>query len=209
MLKYAIIFVLLATAVSAQLFPPAVRDNANRLIGTCTVAAISLPRIDHVHCRNAVFAFLFCNPLNFLVMFLCCVWTACGWRCAVAASLAAKGLVFDRLAYICDTFGPRFSGTKGLEDAIDHVMSVAKLDGLEVSEEAVMVPKWVRGNEYARMITPRIKNLHFAGRLFCCPAWLLCVITFFRSGLGMSTGTGGKVLQAEVMVVDSFDELTG
>src|SRR5690606_27467736 len=51
---------------------------------------------------------------------------------------------WDRLAYMVDTFGPRFSGTQNLEDAIDWVLEVMRLDGLEnVRGEEVMVPRWV------------------------------------------------------------------
>src|ERR1041385_5951653 len=37
----------------------------------------------------------------------------------------------DRLAELCDTFGPRFSGTTNLEAAIDWVLGQMKADGLE------------------------------------------------------------------------------
>jgi hypothetical protein len=30
-------------------------------------------------------------------------------------------IVFERVAYVADTFGPRFSGTPGLERAIDYI----------------------------------------------------------------------------------------
>src|ERR1041385_5471599 len=36
-----------------------------------------------------------------------------------------------RLAELCDTFGPRFSGTTNLEAAIDWVLDRMKADGLE------------------------------------------------------------------------------
>lgn len=132
---------------------------------------------------------------------------------------AASWVVFDRIAYICDTFGHRFSGSQALEDAMTSIKSQMVADGLEVAEEPVMIPKWVRGAEYAKIIckwllhscehtiffssrplaanslfllrtAPRIKNLHFLG-------------------LGMSNGTNGKPISAEIIVVDSFADLTG
>jgi carboxypeptidase Q len=61
-------------------------------------------------------------------------------------------------------------------------------DGLSVFEEPVMVPQWVRGSEHARLISPRHKSLTIVG-------------------LGDSISTGGKPIQAPVLVVSSFAEL--
>ena len=90
---------------------------------------------------------------------------------------------------MCDTFGPRFSGTDNLEKAIDWILSEMNRDGLSnVHGEAVMVPKWVRGNESAHMVSPWKKELHMLG-------------------LGGSIGTAPEGITADVMVVSSFDEL--
>jgi hypothetical protein len=53
-------------------------------------------------------------------------------------ALAEKTFVYDRLAYVCDTFGPRFSGTPALEAAIDSIYQTATADGLKVTQEPVM-----------------------------------------------------------------------
>ena len=54
---------------------------------------------------------------------------------------------WQRLAYLTDTFGPRFSGSAGLERALDWVRDTARaVDGLTVTEQFTMVPRWVRGN---------------------------------------------------------------
>ena len=96
---------------------------------------------------------------------------------------------FERLAEMCDTFGPRFSGTDNLEKAIDWILSEMNRDGLSnVHGEAVMIPKWVRGNESASMVSPWKKELHMLG-------------------LGGSIGTSPEGITADVMVVSSFDEL--
>lgn len=102
--------------------------------------------------------------------------------------LGENEFVWDRLAEITDTYGPRLSGSQALEDAITHIAEMARNDGLVVEEEFVMVPHWVRGNEYARMLTPRIKNLHMVG-------------------IGMSNGTNNTVLTGEIVLVSGFDEL--
>jgi carboxypeptidase Q len=94
---------------------------------------------------------------------------------------------WSRLAYICDTYGPRFSGSQALEDALGFIRDLARdTDGLRVTEQATMIPKWVRGEEVGYMLSPRRKRLNLVG-------------------LGMSNKTIGMV-EAEVLVVaDNID----
>ena len=55
---------------------------------------------------------------------------------------------YDRLAYLCDTFGPRLSGSKNLENSINWILKEMKKDGLDkVQGERVRVPSWIRGKE--------------------------------------------------------------
>jgi carboxypeptidase Q len=62
-------------------------------------------------------------------------------------------------------------------------------DGLKVYEEPVKIPSWVRGQEYATLLSPRVKNVRLAG-------------------LGGSVGTpNGKAVVAKALVVSSFEEL--
>lgn len=105
----------------------------------------------------------------------------------IDASLANQGFLWNRLAYITDTYGPRFSGSETLEQVIDYVVEQAKLDGLQVFEEPVMIPKWVRGTEYARLVSPSVRN-----------------VSLHMVGLGDSIG--GHII-AEVLVVSSYDDL--
>jgi carboxypeptidase Q len=93
-----------------------------------------------------------------------------------------SSFIWQRLSYITDTFGPRLSGSAALESALDWVKATATADGLTVTEIEAWVPTWVRGNESAWMISPRRKKLHFAG-------------------LGMSNGTDGQDVTAQVFVV--------
>jgi carboxypeptidase Q len=96
---------------------------------------------------------------------------------------------YQRLAELCDTFGPRFSGTTNLEAAIDWALAKMKADGLEnVHGEDVMVPHWVRGEESAEMLEPRRQKLPMLG-------------------LGGSVATPKKGITAPVLVVRSFDDL--
>src|SRR5215471_13621374 len=61
---------------------------------------------------------------------------------------------YDRLAALTDKFGHRLSGSKSLEDAIDWILAQMKSDGLaNVRGEPVMVPHWVRGDEWATLVS--------------------------------------------------------
>ena len=96
---------------------------------------------------------------------------------------------FERLAELLDGFGPRFSGTVQLEQAIDWILEEMRGDGLEnVRGETVMVPRWVRGEESLQLLAPLARDLPMLG-------------------LGGSVGTPPGGLRGEVVVVGSFEEL--
>jgi carboxypeptidase Q len=96
---------------------------------------------------------------------------------------------WDRLAVLTDTIGNRLSGSHALDRAIQWAVAEMNKDGLEnVHTERVMVPKWVRGNESAEIVEPARH-----------PMVML--------GLGDSVATTGDGIQAEVVVVHTFDEL--
>jgi len=104
---------------------------------------------------------------------------------------AAQGdsAAWIRIAELTDRFGARFSGTESLERSIDWIVERMRADGLEnVHTEPVMVPRWVRGAESAELVSPRRVALHLLG-------------------LGGSVGTPEGGVEAEVLVVGSFDEL--
>lgn len=102
----------------------------------------------------------------------------------------ADSTAYMRLAEMTDKFGHRLSGSQSLEDAISWILDRMKTDGLaNVRGEPVMVPHWVRGEESATLVTPRVAPLHMLG-------------------LGMSVGTPPAGITAEVLVVGSFEELT-
>jgi carboxypeptidase Q len=96
---------------------------------------------------------------------------------------------WDRLSVLTDTIGNRLSGTPALDRAIQWAVAEMNKDGLEnVHTERVMVPKWVRGRESAEMLEPARHPL-------------------VMLGLGDSVGTTGDGIQAELLVVQTFDEL--
>ncbi len=95
---------------------------------------------------------------------------------------------YRRLAFVADTIGPRPSGSPALERAIDWAVTELASYGLEnARREKVRVPRWVRGEEYARVVAPVERDLVILG-------------------LGGSVGTRGK-LRAEVAVVSHVDEI--
>lgn len=96
---------------------------------------------------------------------------------------------FERLGYLVDTFGPRFSGTQALEDAIDWTLEEMRSDGFEnVRGEEVMVPRWRRGEESLQLVSPRDDELALLG-------------------LGGSIGTPAGGIEAPVLVVRSREDL--
>lgn len=106
----------------------------------------------------------------------------------ITAALADSA-AWHRIAELGDRFGPRFSGSTNLERAIDWIMAEMRRDGLEqVRGEPVMVPRWVRGEESAELLSPRWARLPMLG-------------------LGGSIGTPPGGITAEVLVVGSFEEL--
>lgn len=96
---------------------------------------------------------------------------------------------FERLTYFVDRFGHRLSGSESLERSIDWIVQRMREQGLEnVHTQQVMVPHWVRGEEFATLLSPRKKDLPMLA-------------------LGGSVGTPDEGIEAEVLVVSSFEDL--
>ena len=96
---------------------------------------------------------------------------------------------WQRLAVLTDTIGNRLSGTPALDQAIAWAVTEMKRDGLEnVRTERVMVPRWVRGRESADIVQPAHHSMAMLG-------------------LGNSIGTPAGGIEADVLVVRSFEEL--
>ncbi len=97
---------------------------------------------------------------------------------------------FDRLTTFVDTYPHRLSGSEMLEESIDWILATmqknANLDSIYT--QTVMVPHWVRGQESATLTAPYSLNLPMLG-------------------LGGSIATAESGIEAEVLVVKSFDDL--
>ncbi|HKQ57540.1 MAG TPA: M20/M25/M40 family metallo-hydrolase, partial [Candidatus Eisenbacteria bacterium] len=106
----------------------------------------------------------------------------------IGAALASDH-AYLRLSQLCDGIGHRLSGSERLARAVDWAAAAMREDGLErVRLQPAMVPRWVRGEERATMVTPGPQALSMLG-------------------LGRSIGTPPGGITAEVVVVDSFAAL--
>lgn len=94
----------------------------------------------------------------------------------------AQNRSYERLALLVDTVGPRLSGSKNLERAIEIMQQNLKGDGLEnVHLEPVKIPHWERGEESAVMLEPRIHKMAILGlgsSIGTPPEGMVC---FFKS----------------------------
>lgn len=96
---------------------------------------------------------------------------------------------YNRLAHMCDKFGPRLSGSPNLENSINWILKEMKKDSLvNVKGERVKVPIWRRGDEYIQLLKPHNRQVNMLGL-----------------GGSVSTPRGGIV--GELIVVDDFEEL--
>jgi carboxypeptidase Q len=101
----------------------------------------------------------------------------------------ADDFAWQRLAELTDTYGSRLSGSENLTRAIAWAAETMKKDGLDnVHTEKVMVPRWTRGRESAEIVDP--------------PRHALTIL-----GLGGTVATPPGGIEAEVLVVESFNEL--
>ncbi len=105
------------------------------------------------------------------------------------AAAQANDFAWRRLAELTDTYGNRLSGSENLNRAIQWAVTTMKADGLaNVHTERVMVPRWVRGQESAVIVDP--------------PEHPIAML-----GLGGSVATPATGLEADVLVVKSFQDL--
>ena len=96
---------------------------------------------------------------------------------------------WKKLEHLTDRIGHRLSGSPALDRAIEWALAAMKADGHEnVHGEKVMVPHWVRGEEWGRITAPVARPLALIG-------------------LGGTVATPTKGLSGQVVVVSDFDQL--
>jgi hypothetical protein len=112
----------------------------------------------------------------------------------IREAAAGDNWAYQRLADLCDKIGPRLSGSRQAEAAVEQISAALRASGLNVTLEPVKVPHWVRGEEQAELID-------YPGR----PAGVTQQLHL--TALGGSVATPRQGISAQVLVVHSFDEL--
>jgi carboxypeptidase Q len=98
-------------------------------------------------------------------------------------------LAWERLAYMCDTFGPRLTGSEGLERSLvwlEELMN--ELDLKNVTKQKLLATHWVRNEEKLTLLEPHKRDL-------------------ILLSLGGSVGTPKEGITGEVIVVKNYEEL--
>src|SRR5213075_1270142 len=92
------------------------------------------------------------------------------------------------LSHLTDEIGPRLSGSHNAAVAVKYTTERFREWGIDVRNEKVMVPHWVRGEERASLVSHNGQKI---------------VLT----ALGGSVATPVKGITADVVEVGSYDEL--
>ena len=107
---------------------------------------------------------------------------------ALVQAALADDYAYDKLGELCDAVGSRLVGSPGMKRAIAWSQQSLRDAGCDsVWIEPVTVPHWTRGQEWARCVAPVAFDMDMVG-------------------MGLSEGTGGEVVEAEVMAVRDWDE---
>lgn len=108
-------------------------------------------------------------------------------RFLAEAALASNGS-WDVLWYLTDVVGPRLSGSKGADQAVEWTSGTMREWGLFVRQQPVMVPVWVRGEETAVLVSHGNRKVYV-------------------TALGQSIATPSAGIEAEVIEAASLDDL--
>jgi len=113
---------------------------------------------------------------------------------AIKAAALNDDYAYRQLAHLTENIGPRPTGSPQARAAAEYVAAELRKLGLEVTLQQVTVPHWVRGTETAALI-------EYAGMV---PGATQRIVL---TALGSSTATPAEGLTADVVTVDTFDEL--
>src|SRR5712671_285580 len=111
-----------------------------------------------------------------------------------AASASEVG--YDFLEHLSDEIGPRLPGSPQAAAAVDYLTSQFQRLGLQVSNEPVVVPHWVRGDERAELV-------QFPGMR---PGLSQKIIV---TALGGSAPTPRQGITAQLLIVEKLSDLEG
>jgi carboxypeptidase Q len=107
----------------------------------------------------------------------------------------ASDYAYRQLAHLTDSIGPRLTGSPQAEAAVQYVAGEMRRLGLDVKLEKLSVPHWVRGEETAALV-------QYPGQAAGTTQKILL------TALGGSVATPANGMTADVVVVNTFDELT-
>jgi carboxypeptidase Q len=113
---------------------------------------------------------------------------------AIKAAALADDYAYRQVAHLTENIGPRPSGSLQAKAAVDYVAEELRKLGLDVHLEEVKVPHWVRGAETAQLV-------EYPGQAAGTTQKIVL------AALGGSASTPSEGITADVVVVDTFDEL--
>ncbi len=113
---------------------------------------------------------------------------------AIKAAALNDDYAYRQLAHLTENIGPRPTGSPQARAAAEYVATELRKLGLEVVLQQVTVPHWVRGAEAAALV-------EYPGMV---PNTTQKIVL---TALGSSTSTPADGLTADVVTVDTFDEL--
>lgn len=113
---------------------------------------------------------------------------------AIKGAALIDEYAYRQLAHLTENIGARPSGSLGAKAAVEYVAAQMRTLGLDVHLEETKVRHWVRGTESAEL-------LDVPGAV---PGTTQRIVL---SALGGSTSTGPAGLQADVVVIDGFEQL--
>jgi carboxypeptidase Q len=113
---------------------------------------------------------------------------------AIKAAALNDDYAYRQLAHLTENIGPRLTGSPQARAAAEYVAAELRKLGLEVRLQPVTVPHWVRGAETAALVE--------------YPAMVPSTTQkIVLAALGGSSSTPADGLTADVITVDTFDEL--
>jgi carboxypeptidase Q len=113
---------------------------------------------------------------------------------AIKAAALSDDYAYRQVAHLTANIGPRPSGSLQAKAAVDYVAAELRQLGLDVQLEEVKVPHWVRGAESAELIEYSDQVAGTTQKV---------VLT----ALGGSASTPASGITADVVVVNTFEEL--
>jgi len=113
---------------------------------------------------------------------------------AIKAAALGDDYAYRQLAHLTENIGPRPTGSPQARAAAEYVADELRHLGLDVRLQPVTVPHWVRGAETAALV-------EYPGMV---PGTTQKIVL---TALGASASTPADGLTAEVVTVDTFEEL--